>query len=122
MNRPTRVEMLCKLPPFANQFGGDNQFKQGFSDNLRRTVKKKSRKSIVMELDFAFPIETAGKRGYRVQSARNLDQAARFDLADSAWSVLSGVRLALLTVGDSKMPPSRVFKLRTAAWLATTES
>jgi cobalt-zinc-cadmium efflux system outer membrane protein len=47
-------------------------------------------------LDFAVPIETAGKRGYRVQSARNLDQAARLDLADSAWTVLSGVRLALL--------------------------
>src|SRR5579864_6447737 len=47
-------------------------------------------------LDFTVPIETAGKRGYRVQSARNLDQAARLDLADSAWTVLSGVRLALL--------------------------
>jgi outer membrane protein TolC len=47
-------------------------------------------------LDFAIPIETAGKRGYRVQSARHLDQAARIDLADSAWTVLSGVRLALL--------------------------
>src|ERR1700674_6032954 len=50
----------------------------------------------LLTLDFAFPIETAGKRGYRVQSARNLDQAARLDLADSAWTVLSGVRLALL--------------------------
>ncbi len=50
----------------------------------------------LLALDFAFPIETAGKRGYRVQIARNLDQAARFDLADSAWTVLSGVRLALL--------------------------
>jgi len=49
----------------------------------------------LLTLDFAFPIETAGKRGYRVQSARNLDQAARFDLADSAWTILSGVRLAL---------------------------
>ena len=47
-------------------------------------------------LDFAVPIETAGKRGYRVQSARSLDQAARLDFADSAWTVLSGVRLALL--------------------------
>jgi outer membrane protein, heavy metal efflux system len=47
-------------------------------------------------LDFTVPIETAGKRGYRVQSARNLVQAARLDLADSAWTVLSGVRLALL--------------------------
>jgi len=50
----------------------------------------------LVTLDFAVPIETAGKRGYRVQSARNLDQAARLDLADSAWTVLSGVRLALL--------------------------
>jgi outer membrane protein, heavy metal efflux system len=50
----------------------------------------------LLTLDFAVPIETAGKRGYRVQSARNLDQAARLDLADSAWTVLSGVRLALL--------------------------
>ena len=50
----------------------------------------------LLTLDFAIPMETAGKRGYRIQSARTLDQAARFDLADSAWSVLSGVRLALL--------------------------
>lgn len=47
-------------------------------------------------LDFSVPIETAGKRGYRIRSASNLDQAARLDLADSAWTVLSGVRLALL--------------------------
>lgn len=50
----------------------------------------------LLTLDFSFPIETAGKRGYRVQGAGNLDQAARLDLADSAWTVLSGVRLALL--------------------------
>jgi len=50
----------------------------------------------LLTLDFAFPIETAGKRGRRVESARNLDQAARLDLADSEWTILSGVRLALL--------------------------
>jgi len=50
----------------------------------------------LLTLDFAIPIETAGKRGYRVQSARNLDMAARLDLADSAWTVLIGTRLALL--------------------------
>ena len=50
----------------------------------------------LLTLDFSIPIETAGKRGYRMQGARNLDQAARLDLADSAWTVLSGVRLALL--------------------------
>jgi cobalt-zinc-cadmium efflux system outer membrane protein len=46
--------------------------------------------------DFLFLIETAGKRGRRVQIAQNLDQVARFDLADSAWTVVMGARLALL--------------------------
>jgi outer membrane protein, heavy metal efflux system len=46
--------------------------------------------------DFLVLIETAGKRGRRVQIAQNLDQAAQFDLADSAWAVVMGVRLALL--------------------------
>jgi cobalt-zinc-cadmium efflux system outer membrane protein len=50
----------------------------------------------LLTLDFAIPIETAGKRGYRIQVARSLDQATRFDLADSAWTVRSGVRAALL--------------------------
>jgi cobalt-zinc-cadmium efflux system outer membrane protein len=46
--------------------------------------------------DFLFVIETAGKRGRRVEIAQNLDEAARFDLADSAWTVVMGARLALL--------------------------
>jgi outer membrane protein TolC len=50
----------------------------------------------LFNLDFSVPIVTAGKRGHRIQAARTLDQAARFDLADSAWRVRSGVRLALL--------------------------
>ena len=50
----------------------------------------------LLTLDFLAPLETKGKRGDRLRSARNLDQAARFDLADSAWKVHSGVRRALL--------------------------
>src|ERR1700730_6741415 len=50
----------------------------------------------LLTLDFSFPIETAGKRGHRTQVAHSLDQAARFDLADSAWTIHSGVRTALL--------------------------
>jgi outer membrane protein, heavy metal efflux system len=46
--------------------------------------------------DFLFLIETAGQRGLRVQMAQDLNQAAQFDLADSAWTVVMGVRLALL--------------------------
>jgi cobalt-zinc-cadmium efflux system outer membrane protein len=50
----------------------------------------------LLTLDFSIPIETAGKRGHRIQVAHSLDQAARLDLADSAWTIHSGVRTALL--------------------------
>ena len=50
----------------------------------------------LLTLDFSFPIETAGKRGHRIQRAHSLDQAARLDLADTAWTIHSGVRTALL--------------------------
>ena len=46
--------------------------------------------------DVLLMIETAGKRERRVQIARNLDEAAQLDLADSAWTVVIGVRQALL--------------------------
>jgi cobalt-zinc-cadmium efflux system outer membrane protein len=50
----------------------------------------------LLSVDFSVPLETANKRRYRVQAARSLDQAARFDLAGSAWTVHSAVRAALL--------------------------
>jgi outer membrane protein TolC len=50
----------------------------------------------LLTLDISFPIETAGKRGHRIQRAHSLDQAARLDLADTAWTIHSGVRTALL--------------------------
>jgi outer membrane protein TolC len=50
----------------------------------------------LLTLDFAMPIETAGKRGHRVQFAQSLNQAAEFDLADTAWKLRSSVRTALL--------------------------
>jgi outer membrane protein, heavy metal efflux system len=46
--------------------------------------------------DILFLIETAGKRRLRVEVAKNLDQAAQLELADSAWTVAMGVRVALL--------------------------
>jgi cobalt-zinc-cadmium efflux system outer membrane protein len=51
----------------------------------------------LFSLDLTVPIETAGKRGHRVQVARSLDRAARLDVADSAWKIRSGVRSALLS-------------------------
>jgi outer membrane protein, heavy metal efflux system len=46
--------------------------------------------------DVLILIETAGKRERRVDAARSLDEAAQFDLADSAWTVVISVRQALL--------------------------
>jgi len=50
----------------------------------------------LLGFDFQVPIETAGKRGYRLEEARNLSEAAKLDLAETAWKVRSGVRAALL--------------------------
>ena len=50
----------------------------------------------LFNLDLSVPIETAGKRGHRLQAARSLDQATRFDLANSTWKIRSAVRTALL--------------------------
>lgn len=43
-----------------------------------------------------FVLETAGKRGKRIEQARNLVEAARQDIATAAWQVRGGVRSALL--------------------------
>jgi outer membrane protein, heavy metal efflux system len=45
---------------------------------------------------FDLPLETAGKRGHRVTRAQQLAEAARWDLASTAWAVRSKVRSALL--------------------------
>ena len=42
------------------------------------------------------PIETAGKRGYRIDQARHLSEAARLAIASTAWQVRSRVRSALV--------------------------
>jgi outer membrane protein, heavy metal efflux system len=50
----------------------------------------------LLTVDLSFPLETAGKRGYRLQAARSLDLAARLELAQAAWTVRSSVRDALV--------------------------
>lgn len=42
------------------------------------------------------PIETAGKRGYRIAQAQHLANSARLDVANTAWRVRSRVRSSLL--------------------------
>lgn len=47
-------------------------------------------------LGIAVPVETAGKRDYRIEQARDLAQAARLCEADTLWQVRSRVRASLL--------------------------
>src|SRR5260370_8269091 len=45
---------------------------------------------------FSLPIETAGKRRYRISQAERLADVARWDLTSTAWKVQAQVRSALL--------------------------
>jgi len=45
---------------------------------------------------FDIPIETAGKRGYRIEQARHLSDAARLNIATVAWQVRSRLRVRLI--------------------------
>ena len=48
------------------------------------------------------PIETAGKRGLRVAHAENLSEAARLNIAATAWQVRSALRVALLDYASAQ--------------------
>lgn len=50
----------------------------------------------IMAFNFDLPIETAGKRGYRIETATHLSQASRLQLAQTAWIVRSRVRSAIV--------------------------
>ena len=50
----------------------------------------------ILGLSFDIPLETAGKRGRRMEQARHLAQAARLTLAQTAWQVRSRVRRTML--------------------------
>ncbi len=51
---------------------------------------------LTMAFSFSLPIETAGKRGYRIANATHLNLASRIQLAQTAWVVRSRVRSALV--------------------------
>lgn len=48
------------------------------------------------------PIETAGKRGYRVAQANHLSEAARLNIASVAWQVRSAVRRSLVNLDAAR--------------------
>ena len=50
----------------------------------------------ILNFTFDIPIETAGKRGYRIDQARHLSEAARLNVANIAWQVRSRLRARLI--------------------------
>lgn len=50
----------------------------------------------ILGLDFDIPIETAGKRRYRISQAKHLSEAARLNIAAAAWQVRSRLRQTLV--------------------------
>ncbi len=52
----------------------------------------------IVNLALFIPIETAGKRGYRIAQAKNLSEAARLNIATVAWQVRSRLRTSLLNL------------------------
>ena len=63
--------------------------------------------------DLLLPIETAGKRGYRIAEAQHLSEASRVQIAEAAWDVRSRVRAALANC---------IFAEHTAVILRTQEA
>jgi outer membrane protein TolC len=52
----------------------------------------------ILGLTWDIPIETAGKRGKRIEQANHLSEAARWDFVGAAWKTRSNVRVALLAI------------------------
>ena len=50
----------------------------------------------ILGFGFDIPLETAGRRGYRIEQAERLADAACAELAQTAWEVRSRLRAALL--------------------------
>jgi outer membrane protein TolC len=52
----------------------------------------------ILGLTWDIPIETAGKRGKRIEQANHLSEAAKWDFVSVAWQTRSHVRAALLNL------------------------
>jgi cobalt-zinc-cadmium efflux system outer membrane protein len=72
----------------------------------------------LLTLDLSFPLETAGKRGLRIEGARNLELASRLELAETAWKIRSAVREALL---DYLVSVQSLDRLRSEAEIRETQ-
>jgi outer membrane protein, heavy metal efflux system len=61
-----------------------------------------------------WPIETAGKRGYRMAEARHLAEEARWNLVGAVWQVRSAARTALLNLYAARQTESLLARQETA--------
>jgi len=62
----------------------------------------------IVPLSFDWPIETAGKRGYRRAASQHLAAAARWDLVGTIWAARSRLRDALLDLYAAQRAASLV--------------
>jgi outer membrane protein, heavy metal efflux system len=60
----------------------------------------------IVPLSLDWPIETAGKRGYRLAEAQHLAAAARWDLVGMVWHARGRLRLALLELYSARRAES----------------
>lgn len=67
----------------------------------------------LMTMSFTWPIETAGKRGYRIDAATHMSEASREQLALTAWMVRGRIRAAVTDL---------VFAEKSADFLSRQES
>ena len=67
------------------------QFPFGYKSNT-----KAGESAYTFGLGLDIPIETAGKRGYRIAQAEQLSRVARFNIGDIAWQVRSQLRTDML--------------------------
>ncbi len=58
-------------------------------------------------LSLAVPVETAGKRDYRIETAQHLAQAAKLQEAETVWQVRSRVRADLLAANPTEAQLAR---------------
>jgi outer membrane protein TolC len=68
----------------------------------------------ILGVTWDIPIETAGKRGKRIAQAKNLSEAARWNLISAAWQTRSHVRAALLNFYAAQKGESLLARQETA--------
>ena len=56
----------------------------------------------ILGLTLDFPIETFGKRGYRMSEAQHLSDAAKLAIAGTAWDVRTNLKKAMIALWQAK--------------------